>query len=483
MTMPGRLVRVLLIGGLIATSAIVFGARRATPVADVALGFTAKGLCSSIFLGGIEKEQALDDLPDHPLLKVVRVRVDQADGTVSAGIPGVSRRTAAYNPSTGCTLYPVAGPRATLPVLAGTQPLSDSVAWQPWPEGRHVIPIVPPAFDADAVANAIDNAFAELDPSLPRNTRAVVIVHDGRIIAERYADGFSATTRFAGWSMTKSVTSALVGVLVGQGMLDIGQDALMPEWRGPDDPRRNITLDQLLRMSSGLDFPEDYGLTADVTRMLFAEPDAAAMAAARPLAAPPGTRWAYSSASSNIISRLLRDAVGGSLADYLDFPRATLFEPSGMRSAVMEPDPSGTFVGSSFMYATARDWARFGLLYLNDGVSGGQRILPEGWVDYSTRPAPAAPRGRYGAHWWLNAGAADNPATRIWPELPQDLFWASGYEGQYIAIVPSYDLVVVRLGLTPSDDAWRLDEFLRELLAAHIATTASTVAPHTALQG
>ena len=192
-----------------------------------------------------------------------------------------------------------------------------------------------------------------------------------------------------GWSMTKSVTNALIGILVKQGKLSLDQLAPVPEWSDPADPRHAITLDQLMRMSSGLEFSEDYAdLTTGVTQMLYNTDDMGAYAAAAPLEAEPDGVWNYSSGTANIVSRIVRDTVGGSDEEYLTFPRRALFDPIGMTSAVMEPDASDTFVGSSYMYATARDWARFGLLFLQDGMWEGERILPEGWVDYSITPTP-----------------------------------------------------------------------------------------------
>jgi CubicO group peptidase (beta-lactamase class C family) len=222
----------------------------------------------------------------------------------------------------------------------------------------------------------------ETDAALPRRTRAIVIVHGGRIVAERYADGYGSASLFTGWSMTKSVTNALVGILTAQNALDIDADRLRPEWRSPDDPRSAITLHDLLTMSSGLGFDESYAPSGAATRMLFDSHDAAAVAADSPLLHDPGTVWSYSSATTNIVSAVVRDAFK-SHDEYIAFPRRALFDRIGMTTAVLEPDPSGTFVGSSFMYATARDWARFGLLFLRDGTWNVERILPEGWVDYS----------------------------------------------------------------------------------------------------
>jgi CubicO group peptidase (beta-lactamase class C family) len=311
---------------------------------------------------------------------------------------------------------------------------------------------------------ALEAAFTEPGGDVVRNTRAVVIVHGGRIIAERYAGGVGAATSLPGWSMTKSVNSALVGVLAGAGRLRLDGAALLPEWRG--DGRSEITLEQLLWMSSGLQFDEDYGPRGEATRLLFGAADVAAKSAARPLAHEPGTVWSYSSATSNILARIVRDSAAAGFAEYLMYPRRVLFDRIGMHSAVMEPDAAGTFVASSFMYATARDWARFGLLYLRDGVWDGERVLPEGWVAYSTQPAPAARRGRYGAQWWLNAGEADDASLRPMPRLPRDTYWAAGFEGQYVVVVPSADLVVVRLGLSRPERAWDIGAFMEQVLAA-----------------
>ncbi len=267
--------------------------------------------------------------------------------------------------------------------------------------------------------------------------------------------------------MTKSVIGALVGIRVRQGALDLQAPAPVPEWRSAGDPRGAITLDQLLRMSSGLEFGEatdEYD--GDLVTMLCDRGDAAAYAAAKPLEHPPDSHWHYSSGTSNIVSRILRHSFEGDQAAHFRFPREALFDRIGMRSAVIEPDASGSFVGSSFMFATARDWARFGLLFLKDGVWQGERILPEGWVEYSTTPTPKAPQGRYGAHWWLNAGEPDDPGDRPWPDLPTDTFSARGFEGQEVVVIPSRELVLVRLGQSRPESSYSSNDFGAAVLAA-----------------
>jgi len=254
----------------------------------------------------------------------------------------------------------------------------------------------------------------------------------------------------------------LLGLLVRDGKLDIMAPAPVPEWASPDDPRHAITTDQLMRMSSGLESSEDYGdLRADVVQMLYNSSDMAAYAANKPLIAKPDTVWNYSSGTANILARIIRHQLGGDVTDYWSYPRQEFFYPLGMTSAVMEPDASGTFVGSSYMYATARDWARFGQLYLQDGVWQGQRILPEGWVDYARTPTPPS-QGQYGALWWLNRGSGE---SKEWEGVPDDAYAAEGHDGQYVVVIPSRNMVIVRLGVS-RHGAWDQTEFLKSVLAA-----------------
>ena len=229
------------------------------------------------------------------------------------------------------------------------------------------------------------------------------MLHDGRVVAERYAPGYGIDTPLLGWSMTKSVINALVGILVRQGRLSVAGPAPVPAWRDPSDPRHAITVEQLMRMTSGLALDETNTGFDPSSRMLSTEPDMAGFAESASLQAPPGTRYHYSSPSTLILSRIVRDAVGGRAEDVRRFAARELFAPLGMRGVTLEFDAAGTPVGSSYMYATARDWARFGLLYANDGVAGGRRILPEGWVGYSASPTPGS-RDGYGAGFFTNRG-------------------------------------------------------------------------------
>lgn len=426
------------------------------------------------------------EVEDLRYYKCVTAQVDFANQSASASLFGLVKRTAVYNPEVGCTLVYGDIPNATIftrplpnppPVGEGilvNDQTPETVAVRPLRlssgqaySGLHTneLPNHSCHFEV-AKFNRLDSvlewAFAEPELKHQRRTRAVVILHDGKIVAERYAPGFNQDMPLPGWSMAKSVFNALVGILVGQGKLDLDAPVYAPEWRNMNDPRRVITLKQLMQMTSGLEFTEkSRNPVYDLTKMLLSLPDSAAYAASKPLIAKPGTHWHYASGSTNIISRLMRTVLGEE--EYKLFPRKALFEPLGMDSALFETDASGTFVGSSFLYATARDWAKFGQLYCQDGIWQGKRILPEGWVGYSSTPSTA--ERQYGAHFWLQTHPQQSKAEFEKP-LPTDAFHAMGYEGQYVSIIPSQQLVVVRLGLTRKSSVWRQDHFLHRIIAA-----------------
>jgi CubicO group peptidase (beta-lactamase class C family) len=424
----------------------------------VGAGYTAKIVCSSVFVSGRDPEAVLQldvQAPGHPLLRLMRVSVDREARTVRAGLLGFAGGgLAVARDGTGCATVPdgdLGRAAAFTAAPASGAPRPPDMAW---PDGDAV----------EAPAPALASLLA--DPALAGpGVRAIVVLHRGRIVAERYAEGFTPATPLLGWSMTKTVTAALVGTLVGSGRLDPAGDDLLPAWAG--DERRRITLAQLLAMASGLAFNEDYGDVTDVTRMLYLEPDMAAFAAAKPLEhPPPGSRFSYASGTSVVLARRWQDAAG---SDALDWPRQALFEPIGMRSAVMEADARGTFVGSSYLYATARDWARFALLLLRDGRWGDRAVLPPGWVGRMRAPSAAAPDEYSQGQMWLHGPRGSTPAGQD-PDagfaLPDDTVWMLGHDGQSIALVPSRDLAVVRLGLTPSRLNHRPQALVQAVLGA-----------------
>jgi len=329
----------------------------------------------------------------------------------------------------------------------------------PWPSDRWPEAELPPGVDRDAVAAYLDRTFADPQPDETAQTNDLLVVHRGAIVVERYAEGVGPEDTQPSWSAAKSLLHAAVGILVRDGGLDIHTPAPVPEWQSPGDRRAAITIDQLLHMTPGLRFREDYvdDGVSDVIKMLFrpGADDMGAFAAAYPLDHEPDTVYNYSSGTTNIISAIVKRVVGGTEEAYRDFLRRELFDPIGMRGAEPRFDASGTWIGSSFCFCTPRDFARFGLLYLRDGVWDGRRILPERWVDHARTPAPVQPpdeAGRgYGAHWWLYH---DDLGT----------FFAGGYAGQLIMAVPALDLVLVRNGNTPQEKTPRLRAIVHDLI-------------------
>ena len=444
-----------ILGAVILTLGAVF-----TPslysTAVLGSGFLAQLLCSSTFVSHRDPQAVVaEDMsgPGYELVPLFKWRVERDRKRATASMFGLGQRTAIFREGLGCTLVVDTTEdelRAQASGVFRLTPMPDPDTL--WPEGERVdLQSLPSEVDRLALGAAIQAAFAEPDPNHPRRTRALVVVHRGRIIAERYAPGLDATTSLIGWSMAKMVTNAMVGMAVREGKLKIADGDLLPEWQGNGDKRSHITLDQLLRMTSGLSFNEDYGShSSDIIQMLFVKGDKAGFAASKPLQYSPGSHWSYSGGASNIIARILRQRFAD-VRDYLRFPREQLFQPLGMRSAVLEPDEAGTFVGSSFMYASARDWARLGLLYLTDGVWRGRRLLPEGWISYSLTPTRKAQDARYGAHVWLKLPQSPSLGE---PPLPDDAYYMLGHDQQIVAVVPSRDLVIVRLGLARDERAW-----------------------------
>ena len=272
-------------------------------------------------------------------------------------------------------------------------------------------------------------------------TRSVIVVYKGQMIYEAYSADFDQYAAQLGWSMTKSVTNMLFGVLDQQGRFDIHKPAPIVEWKG--DERAKITTDHLLRMSSGLHWEEVYSNVSTATNMLYTSANMGDFALNQKATGKPDSEWYYSSGTTNILSKILRDELG---ASYYQFAQDELFSKLGITTAVIEPDAGGTHVGSSYMWASARDWARLGQLYLNHGNWFGEQIVSPEWVSYTVQPTANAPKGEYGAQWWLNAGESANPANRLLKDVPVDMYMMDGYEGQRVFVIPSSHLVVVRLG-------------------------------------
>ena len=458
----------LILAASTALSALALSAARARDVPKVATGFVAGVICTETFVSGLDPARVLAEtaaaMPGTGLITwALDYRVDRARKDVTVTLLGFGKSHAVYRgeglgcyldhggAATDISLPPADARPALLPEIAGPS-------------------VVAPA--SPQLAAALDRAFAEPDKSTPRNTRAVVVMKDGHVIAERYADGIGIDTPLLGFSATKSVMSALAGIMVRKGALKLNEPVPIAAWQGADDPRRAITLDHLLRHTAGLALGSSLQASLasalePVNRMKFMEGDMAAYAESVPLATAPGAAWNYHDGNTVILAYLIRQAAGGSAADMIRFARQELFGPLGMRHVALEFDASGNAEASSQMLASARDWARFGQLYLNDGVVGGRRILPEGWVNYSAEPTPGAWVGM-GAGFWTNRGDSFGAAYRVERGVPRDAFFAKGTIGQYVMIVPSEKLVIVRFGRSPNwpGDADGVFQLVADVVAA-----------------
>lgn len=428
--------------------------QKALPIAN---GYNAKMLCSCVFVAERKEDACLEeDLSAYSFLKR---EIDYTQKRVSSSLWGFFKVQAVYRDQIGCSIYNESSSDPLVEISKKVLPntFSDTIDY-PYGNRIKTHPNVS-NIDYTKLKEALDFAFDEPFEDKKRGTRAVLIVKGDSIIAERYANGFDQNTKLIGWSMTKSLVNAMIGILVKDGLLTTGQNQLFDAWK---DERKNITIDDLLKMSSGLYFEEEYSKSSLATQMLFNSYSVKQFPIKQNLIAKPSENWYYASGTSNLLSALIQEKKGVYTFDTI-YHR--LIYKIGMNSMIIEPDASGLWVGSSFSYATARDWAKFGLLYLHDGIWNGERILPEGWVNYTRTPAPFSDSLQYGAHFWMNASlSADQPAKR-WPELPNDLFYASGYQGQHVVIIPSLDMVIVRLGQYSQSDAWDVRTFLNKVVA------------------
>ena len=440
----------------LAALAVLAAWKRPDEALRVATASSALKLCADVFVEGIEAQRAYDeDVVPMPgmglLLRGLSHRVDTTLRTATVAWHGHFESVATFHPGYGCALALHAPDAAT---LAAARALEHTAAPTPVVEAAE-----------PALRDALAHAFAEPASGPRRNVHAIVVLHDGVVVAERYAPGFTPDTPQLGYSMAKSVVHALVGILVREGRLDPRAPAPVAAWRDAGDPRAAITLDQLLRMQSGLDFAETDSGFDPVSTMLFRRSDMAAYAGAARVRTAPGTAWDYTSGNTLIVCGVLRDLVGNGAAGMLRFAHEQLFAPLGMHHVLLEFDGAQTLIGSTRVYASARDWARLGQLYLDDGVVDGRRILPAGWVESARTPTLD---GAYGAGFWTNAASHAHPHGAI-AALPEGAYMASGSQGQRIVVWPSRRIVVVRLGTTidpPNYDIAGLGRLVTEVGAA-----------------
>ena len=420
--------KIILAACAVLAAAVLGGCIYLNTLMPIITGYAAKNMASDVFVSGRNPAdvKALD--LNFSFIKYNRCKVDFEKKTVTSRFLWAHAK-AAYREGYGVTLL---RGRHKADFLAQAYPLPQDA----------VYPDYLPSGDSALTARLEPVAKALVDEhAYNGHPFAFVVLHRGAVVAERYGEGIGPDTQLLSWSMGKSFTNALVGIMAGDSLVDIHAPMDIPEWQA--DGRSRITLSDLMQMQSGLQWNENYGNRSDVNLMLHRETDMGLYALSKPLEHEPGTFWYYSSGSTNIVMRYLRSRFPSDEA-FLAYMRERLFAPLAISRPHFEPDMSGTPVGSSYLYVTARDYARFGQLFLDDGCIGTSRILPEGWVDYTRTPASAS-EGKYGAFFWLNlAGEC--------PDVPSDMFSCRGHDGQQIYIIPSKELVVVILGYSPKPD-------------------------------
>lgn len=419
------------------------------PQLDLISGFSAKSVASGHFIDGRTLETIQKGDNDIDKIDWATNEINENGKLVVSKVYGLKTRKAIYREGLGATLInddfdetkPYNVPKRTF--------LKNNL---PYPFGNNnPVDTVFATVDYNKLQKAVESAFDKAGENIKR-TRSVVVLYKDHLIAEKYAPGFTANSKILGWSMTKSLTATYFGILQKQGKIDIMKPAPIAEWK--NDERSKITINDLLHMNSGLEWEENYNAISDVTKMLFIAEDMTKPQIDKPLVGKPNNSWNYSSGTTNLLSGILRKQFK-THQEYLDFWYSCLFDKIGMDSALVETDMAGNFVGSSYGWATTRDWAKFGLLYLNEGNWNGEQIFDPSWAKYVATPTNGS-NGAYGAHFWLNANGK-------YPDVPRDLYHCSGYQGQMVFIIPSVDLVVVRMGLSEDFDS---NAFLREIIGS-----------------
>jgi len=413
----------------------------------VATGIGSKLLCSARYVSGFSQQQSFDDLVQYSgILQELTVEYDEAQKSVTTSLFGLSEKTANYLPNIGCAIdYSGFGQRAAL--QTERVPVSDA----PWPAGDTV-------GAADSDMEGLLEQLLATDNETGLNTRAFLVAHQGRVVAEAYGQGADADTPLLGWSMAKSLTAIMLANLEYRGTLDLDASPEFELWQG--DERSQIRISELLTMTDGLAFSEEYNPGDDATAMLFTEPSSSAFAMDKVTLHAPGRRFNYSSGTANLLARIYFEKAGGNQGNY-DAYMESIHQSLAFQNAIFEVDASGVFMGSSYLYASARDWARIGQLMLNGGTINGARIMTEDWVSRATTPNTSENQRAYGYQWWLNRG---NEELR-WPDIPADAYSAQGNRQQYLMVIPSLDLVIVRLGWTAG--GYPVNESFSEIIRSH----------------
>tara|TARA_B110000881_G_C18605197_1_gene539101 strand:+ start:1444 stop:2763 length:1320 start_codon:yes stop_codon:yes gene_type:complete len=432
--------RTLLLLAVLVTVIVIYN----YPKLNILAGYSAKNTATSVFLGG--RSLAFTDKTDNNFspVNLATDTINKATRSATASVFGLLTRKAIIRDGLGSVLTlseadensPYSTPKRTIsknktmPYPLGDAPQKDTIFTN---------------VDYKKLNKAVSSIFGE------RKSRAVVVLYKDQIIAENYSEGFNKDSKILGWSMTKSILSTVFGVLEHQQKIKTQDKAPIASWQ--NDARKEITIHNLLQMNSGLEWDENYDEISDATKMLFLERDMTKMQAAKPLVGKPNESWYYSSGTTNLLSGILRDQFD-THQEYLDFWYTDLIDKIGMHSMTLEADLTGNYVASSYAWATARDWGKFGLLYLHNGTWNNEQLFTKGWVDYITTPTPTS-NGTYGAQFWLNA-------EKQFKDVPKSMYFADGYQGQRVYILPDQDLVIVRFGLSWFEE----NAFLKGILEA-----------------
>ena len=419
--------------GIAAVIGLLYFGFTTYPKLDLISGFSAKSIASGHFID--HRSQQMIELGDNDidLIDLAQNTIDEVGLFATASVKGLKERKAIYREGLGATLINDDFD-TTKPYLVPKRDQSKANLVYPYGDTEQKDTLFS-NIDYDQLNRTVINAFDKKGQKTKR-TRSLIVIYKDKIIAEKYDTGFDKNSKILGWSMTKSITTTLFGILEKQRSFNIFQPAPIAEWA--NDERKKITTNDLLHMNSGLEWEEDYGAISDVTKMLFQAEDMTRSQLEKPLAFQPNTHWNYSSGTTNLLSGILRKQFK-THQEYLDFWYAALIDKIGMHSMLVETDMAGNYVGSSYGWATTRDWAKFGLLYLHQGNWNGEQLFKPSWAKYVATPTNTS-NGRYGGQFWLNASGR-------FPDAPKDLYFASGFQGQMVAIFPSHDLVIVRMGL------------------------------------
>ncbi|MDA1290272.1 MAG: serine hydrolase [Proteobacteria bacterium] len=413
----------------------------------VATGIGSKLLCSARYVSGFSQQQSFDDLVQYSgILQEITVDYDDVQKSVTTSLFGLSEKTASYLPNIGCAIdYSGFNQRASL------QTEQVSASDEAWPAGDNI-----GAADSD-MEGMLQRLLAK-DNEEGFNTRAFLVAHRGKVVAEAYGQGADADTPLLGWSMAKSLTAIMLANLEYHEELDLDAAPEFELWAG--DERSQIRISDMLTMTDGLAFSEEYNPGDDATAMLFTEPSSSDFVMDKAALHAPGSRFNYSSGTANLLARIYFEKAGGNQGNY-DAYMESIHQALAFQNAIFEVDASGVFMGSSYLYASARDWARIGQLMLNGGTINGARIMTEDWVSRATTPNTSENQRAYGYQWWLNRG---NEELR-WSDMPADAYSAQGNRQQYLMVIPSLDLVIVRLGWTAG--GYPVNEIFSEIIRSY----------------